>query len=252
MDELPDRLEKLLQAFTDEWPALLDGELVGIYIYGSLTQAAFDPARSDVDMIAATRRPPGTQLGTTIQKWLTRQASANEWTRRLQLMVVASADVFTADAPAFHYQFGKCSLGRTDGNPIPWINIIESGVTLCGPPARTFVPAVTQAVLHETLLREIGYIRDELGKGRESEWRDKPKYRAYAVLTVCRILYSHTSGSIVSKPAAAEWAMEKLDPSWHGLISAALAHDAGRSFSLPLRELRRFVGFAETSLYLVP
>jgi hypothetical protein len=167
-------------------------------------------------------------------------------------MVVARDDIFTSGARACHYQFGKFSVGRTDGNPIPWINILESGVTLCGPPARTFVPEITPAILHETLLREIGYLKEELGQGRDSDWRDKPKYRAYAVLTVCRILYSDAKGTIASKPGAAKWALENIDPCWHDLITAALDHDAGRRATMPIRTLRRFVEYGERCLYLVP
>jgi predicted nucleotidyltransferase len=37
-------------------PRLLGANLVGIYLYGSLTQRAFDPKRSDIDMIVVTRR----------------------------------------------------------------------------------------------------------------------------------------------------------------------------------------------------
>ena len=54
------------------------------------------------------------------------------------------------------------------------------------------------------------------------EWRDRPKYRAYAVLTLCRILYTHAKGKVVSKPRAAIWACRKLPEGFEAPIRQAL------------------------------
>ena len=54
-------------------------------------------------------------------------------------------------------------------------------------------------------------------------------YQAYAVLTMCRALYTMRHGTIVSKPVAARWAVRTLDKRWIGLIERALFwRDAGR------------------------
>jgi hypothetical protein len=50
-----------------------------------------------------------------------------------------------------------------------------------------------------------------------------PGYHAYAVLTMCRMLYTVETGSVVSKPAAARWALPVQDGRWTALIMAALA-----------------------------
>lgn len=184
MTDRPPDLRALLDELSAQLPKLLGRDLVGIYIYGSLTQGAFQPERSELQR------------------------------------------------------------GGSDGNPIPWLNILEIGITLYGPQPSEFVPEITPAMITDTMVRELGYLSEELAKN-DSQWRDLPKYRAYAVLTVCRILYTLRKGKVVSKPRAAIWALRSLPEELHTLINAAVAHDAGQPAKLPLREVTRFVRFAQ-------
>lgn len=47
MCSIPQKVTDLLDAMITGLPVLLGGDLVGIYLYGSLTQSAFNPKRSD-------------------------------------------------------------------------------------------------------------------------------------------------------------------------------------------------------------
>jgi hypothetical protein len=49
------------------------------------------------------------------------------------------------------------------------------------------------------------------------------EYQAYAILTMCRALYTLQHGIVVSKPVAARWAQEVLGESWAALIERVLA-----------------------------
>jgi hypothetical protein len=81
--------------------------------------------------------------------------------------------------------------------------------------------------------------REEISKKPESEWRNIPSYRAYAVLTLCRILYSFRRGTIVSKQRAARWAIKYLAEEWGEIILQALeTEDAKRSHSRILPTMR--------------
>lgn len=230
-------------------PAILGRNLVGVYVYGSLTQGAFDPERSDVDCIAVTRRDLSEAQFRRLGGWLKRAAESNPWAARLQMVFLIRDEVLTMDSKSCHFQFGVLKRGGSDGNPIIWLNVLESGVVLYGPPPESFVPEITPEILFEALAREVGYLREEISLKPESEWRDVPSYRAYAVLTLCRILYSFDKGTIVSKPRAARWALEHLPEEWHGLIRRARArkHSEG-SAEIPLARVEQFVAFAEARL----
>jgi hypothetical protein len=56
------------------------------------------------------------------------------------------------------------------------------------------------------------------------------EYQVYAILTMCRMFYTLEHGEVVSKPTAAHWVMESLDPRWSALIEQALTWRPGLVF----------------------
>ena len=78
-------------------------------------------------------------------------------------------------------------------------------------------------------------------------------YRAYAVLTVCRILYSYRKGPIVSKPRAGRWAVKSLPEKWREIIQQALEfNDANRKSDISLMRIEQFIDFADAQLHPLP
>lgn len=158
-------------------------------------------------------------------------------------------EILTMNSSACLYQFGQLNRSGSDGNPIIWMNVLKSGLVLFGPPPDSFVPAITPEILFQALKRELGYLREEISETPESEWRDVPSYRVYAVLTLCRILYSFRKGAIVSKPRAATWAIKHLPQEWHDLIGQALRpDDAPYAAEIPLFRIEQFIDFVEAQL----
>jgi hypothetical protein len=61
------------------------------------------------------------------------------------------------------------------------------------------------------------------GRAGDPARLESGEYQAYAVLTMCRALYTLEHGRIVSKPVAARWAWVTLGKRWAALIDWALA-----------------------------
>lgn len=248
-EPVPEQVTALLDSLAAKLPVVLGANLVGIYLHGSLTQRAFNPKRSDIDCVVATQRDLSDGQFKRLGEWLARCAKANPWTTRLQMTFLIRDEVLTANSAECLYQDGKLRRLKSDGNPLIWMNVLKNGRVLFGPPPRTFVPPITRSILSRALEREIGYLRAELIEKPRSKWRDLPFYRAYAVMSVCRILYLLNSGTVVSKPCAAKWAMKDLPQKFRVIIARALAHDAcTRSAPLPLAPIRQFVQFAGARL----
>ena len=55
----------------------------------------------------------------------------------------------------------------------------------------------------------------------------RAEYQPFAVLTMCRAVYVLHQGAIVSKPAAARWAIAALPERWRSLIQQAAAWQPG-------------------------
>lgn len=255
MARIPARVSDLLRDLTTQLPIILGRNLIGIYLYGSLTQKAFNPKRSDVDCIVVTRRDLSDAQFKRLGAWLAEAAKSNPWVTRLQMSFLIGDELLTMNAKACLYQFGQLKRSRSDGNPIIWINVLESRVVLYGPSPESFVRPITPAMFFDAMKREVGYLREEIIDKPESEWRDVPFYRAYAVLTLCRILYSHATGAVVSKPRAAKWAMEHLPKKWKRIILEAIDSDRdaeSRSAAISLPRIREFIGFAEARIHAAP
>jgi hypothetical protein len=130
------------------------------------------------------------------------------------------------------------------------MNVLKSGEILYGPRPESFVPPITPEILFQALAREVGYLREEIIEKPRSRWRDVAFYRAYAVLTLCRILYSSRMGTVTSKPRAAKWAINHLPNEWREIIAQALASDAGKlRGSISLRRIARFIDFVDAQLH---
>jgi predicted nucleotidyltransferase len=247
MSAVPSPVADTLRALTDAVEKILRSNLVGVYIYGSLTQGTFDPARSDVDCLVVVHRDLTQAQVRQLRAWLARAARTNSWIPRVQMQLLRRAWLLRPDARGYLYQFGKLRRSGSDGNPIVWMNVLATGVTLAGPAAETFLPPITGDMFFDALVREVGYLRAEI-TDPASEWRGRTFYRAYAVLTLCRILYSYRKGGVVSKPRAARWALRTLPTKWHSLIREAVTSDRGKSARLPLPRIAHFMEFVEGQL----
>ncbi|HKV52763.1 MAG TPA: aminoglycoside adenylyltransferase domain-containing protein [Gemmatimonadaceae bacterium] len=244
---MPAPLARTLRNLTTGLRETLGANLVGAYLYGSLTQGAFDPARSDIDCIVVVRRDlTETRFG-ALSAWLARAAESDAWIGRLQMQVLIRSRLLRSDTRGALYQFGVLRRSGSDGNPIVWQNVLATGRTLLGPPPNTLLPRITKRMVFDALVREVAYLRAEIGDPA-SEWRRRRCYRAYAVLTLCRILYTHRTGDVASKPRASTWALRTLPVRWHTLIRAALASDRGETCRLPATRIAAFIGFVESQL----
>jgi hypothetical protein len=253
MASIPVEVSTLLLNLNAQLPAILGRNLVGIYLYGSLTQAAFNPKRSDVDLIVVTERDLSDVQFRKLGAWLAQAAESNHWIARLQMSFLIKTEVLKMNSRACLYQFGQLKRCGSDGNPIIWMNVLESGVVLFGPGPETFVPEITPQILFEALAREVGYLREEISCKPLSEWRDVASYRVYAVLTLCRILYSFGKGAIVSKRRAARWAIKHLPEEWHEIILQALESAGGkRPTEISLQRIAQFIDFADARLHPQP
>ena len=98
--------------------------------------------------------------------------------------------------------------------------MLGSGRVLFGPDARTILPPITVEMVLAGLRKELEYLREGLTGVRMTNGA----YRAYAVLTMCRIRYTLHTGTVTSKPQAARWAARR-HAEYADLIECALGHD---------------------------
>ena len=81
----------------------------------------------------------------------------------------------------------------------------EQGVSVAGPPLRPMIDPVSPDEIREGVRGVLrGWWTSLLDNPR---WLRDGEYQAYAVLTMCRALYTLQHGTIASKPVSARWAL---------------------------------------------
>ena len=74
---IPVKVSALLQQLTAHLPVIIGRNLVGIYLYGSLTQRAFNAKHSDVDCLVVTHRALSEAQFKKLDVWLAQAAKSN-------------------------------------------------------------------------------------------------------------------------------------------------------------------------------
>jgi aminoglycoside adenylyltransferase-like protein len=241
----------LLQDFLVRVQAILQDKLIGLYLCGSLSWGDFDPGSSDVDfLIVTTEELAGTVLDALHGIHASIAASENPYAQRVEGSYISHAALRRYDPDnARHPSIGVDWEFQVAEHGSHWIierHIVrERGVIVWGPSPRTLIDPVSPHQLRAAVCVALEHFWQKKVSGPEPEWLRPRDYQAFAALTMCRALFTLSRGQIVSKPRAATWALQTLDPRWRVLIERALIwrhqHDKD-----DLTETLEFVRFALT------
>ena len=245
---IPKDLSDLLEVMVTDFSAILRENFVGIYLWGSLTDEAFDEACSDVDCIGVTRRDLDEREFSELDDWFKNKGEPNRWVQRIDMRFVIDQEFLdkSSRCGGFYHYTGRLVRHGSDGNPIIWMNIGSSGITLWGKDAKLIAPQVSDQCLSDALLLELNYLKEDLAS-KAGDRSDKAfVHNSYAVLTACRILYSAYHRRLASKNQAYGWAMEAVPSVWRAAIHAAKNNrlkNAGSTTPQLEQDAMRFVGF---------
>jgi len=218
-------IDEVLAALLAGSRALLGDDLFGMYLFGSLTSGGFDEQTSDIDFVVVTRSDPTARLSELGALNRRLQASGSPWAARLEGSFLPRR-VFEDFNPAAA-TFPTIGMGGWYGldhkgieRAIQRFLLREHGVVLAGPHPRSFIgPIDPQALKAETLDVVHGWWQSQLDDPVRLKRRG---YQAYAVLTMCRALFTLETGGVASKPEAARWARPRVPDEWRGPIDRAL------------------------------
>lgn len=226
---------------------VLGAQLIGMYLYGSLSLGDFNPETSDVDFLVVTRDDLPDHTIQALSDMHRAIAGSNlPYAHRLEGSYIPQAALrrYNADDSAHPYINSHDEHGitvRVEPHGSDWNlqrHIVrEQGVVIVGPPPAHLIDPVSPDAL-QAGVRELlnGWWKGLL----DSPILEQADYQAFAVLTMCRMLYTFEHGTVVSKPVAARWALATLEPRWHWLIEWALVYPDMPPRD-PLDETRAFI-----------
>ena len=234
--ELPEEVRPILALLRESIQDVLGDQLVGLYLYGSLSSGDFDPASSDVDFVAVTRGTLADETCERLREMHVRiTASGLPFATKLEGSYIPQEAWRRYDpANARHPTIGvdwPFQIGFHDANWVIERAIVrEQGVVLCGPTPETPIDPISPEQLREATCQQIADVWQR--RIADTNWPRPCIYPAFAVLTLCRALYTLQHGAFCSKPVAAAWASDQY-PAWRPVIAWALAHRADHDDTAP-------------------
>lgn len=235
MDDLTPHADvnELVVAVSDGSRAVLGGDMVGMYLTGSLATGDYVPGRSDVDFVVVTDAALGDDHVEALRAMHERIALA----RRSRLPWIEGIYVPT-DLWRRHIPGGAtCHRLTVDGTfgvqllGANWVierALFPGAITVDGPPPQTLVDPVSDAEVAAAAreaalswwphtLEDVSLLPDEA-------------HLVFAVLTMARAWFSAEVAAQATKTEAARWLADRR-PEWATLLHEALAWRAGRPFA---------------------
>ena len=216
-------LNALLEEFVRQARAALHDDLIGVYLVGSFALGGYD-LDSDVDFLCVTKGELELAQRDQIQAMHAQLYDlTTPWAKHLEGSYISAAHLLLEPdgRPLFYLDNTARVLvwsDRCNKAVVRW-TLHQRGIALHGPAASTLLePVAPDALRNETrrtMRSWLEFVKTD-PRTLETRWG-----QAYAVVTHCRMLYTLQRGAVASKPAAIQWALETLAPSWAGLIARA-------------------------------
>jgi predicted nucleotidyltransferase len=234
-------VNELLHLLLTNVKEILGDQFVGMYLYGSLSSGDFNPASSDIDFLVVTKDILPEETISKLeamhtQTWATSAKRAGELEGSyVHMDLIRRHDPNGAPCPTVNE--GKFYLDQRGSDWIIQRHVVrEYGVIIEGPDPKTLIDPVTpeeirgsiMGVLQEwwfPMLNDASWLRDH-----------DDHYRAFAVITMCRVIHALDTGMITSKPKAVQFARTKLNSQWQSLIDKSVAASNHEDVAIPLDE----------------
>ena len=209
--------------------SILGDQLFGVYLYGSLAGGDFDPRTSDLDFVVVSADDLPAEMVPALAALHARLAASGlKWAAKLEGSYLSRRALrrYQPGEPACpQINEGRFYMAPHGSDWIIQRHILrEHGVVVVGPSAATLIDPLQPDELRQAV------------RGILKEWwapmladpaaLQRPGYQAYAVLSMCRALYTLQYGAVASKPASGRWAQATLGEPWAPLIARALTWPA--------------------------
>lgn len=238
-------VNEILGVLLQEIRGVLTDQLVGMYLHGSLAIGDFNPDTSDIDFLVVTGNKISEQCMASLMAMHSRIASIDStWSSELEGSYIPRDAVRRYNpADCHHPRLERGETLRIESHDSDWVIqrhiIYHHGVVIAGPPPKDLIDPVLPDDVRQAVLDLLWWWELQLA---DTSLIQVSGYRTYAILTMCRILYTLEHGTIVTKPTAAHWAEDTLGERWSDLIGKALRWRSGKSMA-GLDEVMAFIQF---------
>jgi hypothetical protein len=237
----------LLDALAGGLQEILQEQLVGIYLRGSLVLGDFDPQTSDLDLLAVTERPLGDADYKALLAFHTRLAGLpNPYAREVEIAYIDRAALRRFRPGLRHLTLGRGETLAWTEHGANWIlerwAVYERGIALLGPDPKSLIDPIPPAEIKHAVRARLPDWAEWARQPDDPDWRLPLSHKAYVVETMCRALHTLATGELASKQQAVVWARQNLPEPWHTLVVRSQAWRTDQTVDLSVvEEVRDFV-----------
>lgn len=228
-------INEILLHLSDNLITILVENLIGFYLFGSLTYGDFNPASSDIDLTVIVNKQLNHRELEQI-KHLHEKVNRRykKWRNRLECSytpVEMLKNILPPIEPRPYYGGGIFYEKAPYGNE--WIInnylLYQHGLPIRGNDFKVLIKPIDFLEVQKACIRDL--FQEWEPKMLDFEWLDNSHYQSYLVMNLCRILYTVMCGTVSSKKVSAQWVKSKFC-SWNDLITIAENWEYGKKMLL--------------------
>jgi len=240
----------LLALLSKNLTEILDGQLVGLYLTGSLTYGDFDRGSSDIDFLAVlthTLSAKQLRLIENIHSHIGKDFPV--WKKRIEGSYITKNMLSSTKPPKESRPYVNAGKMWNFVYGNEWIlnlyALYEYGIALLGPDPKELIESVSLDEVREASKRNL--IQEWQPKLKDpsafkSADYDSNHLQAYAVLTMCRILYVAKNDGVASKRVASAWVKKTYGRPWSDLVKKAEDWQHGKEMNAE-EQIKDFIKF---------
>jgi streptomycin 3"-adenylyltransferase len=225
--EVREQINRLLDGLRSD----LAGNLIGVYLHGSLAAGCFNPLRSDLDLLVVTREPMMPEIKRRVAE---RLLAVSGQPHPIEISFLRHADLTPWRSPTpFDFHYGEDwrdtvardledgawrdwdAAQRRDADLAAHITVIhQRGICLWGAPIAEVFPTVPRDDFIASILGDV--LDPKFGLNSDLA------HPVYVILNACRTYAYLRTGQFLSKDEADIWALGALPARFHPTLAAAL------------------------------
>lgn len=220
-------VNEILNLLLAELKKILEDQFVGMYLYGSLANGDFDE-HSDIDVLVVTDAEISNAKFDALKEMHTQINQIDSpWAIQLEVSYIPRNALRRFDPGNKlhpHMDRGTNEVLHMKSHESDWIIqrflLRRHGIVITGPDLKTLIDPISPSEVRQAVIDELPLWADYL-LNHPSTLKSRG-YQSFCVLSFCRMLYTFQNKAVLSKQAAAKWAIDTLDARWRPLIERAV------------------------------
>lgn len=222
--ELPGPIQSTMNDLTSGLLTILGSRLIGVYLGGSLALGDFADSTDNLDFLVVTDGPLSPEDLVGMSQLHRELRDRHPYASRLEgdyasLEVIVPTGT-ACPVPGCERGVFLPRVGEVVLTSLTLETLRQRGIIVYGAHPREVLPPISPAEIRQAAAD----LLTELPRAGAT-----PAETAALLLNRLRSAQSLETGELSTKSGAVEWALSRLDPSWHGTIKAAVAMRLGEA-----------------------